>query len=161
LAGGAPPRSRLLGQRHDRVRHRRRRQVDAFGERLATQPGVTLCYRRERAEGWRYNLYCMVHGRSRDETLGLLHAAIAGAGLAARAAPDPVQPPALQADRRAVLQMHPLSMTSRLPSMGTSPASPSQDGSRRAMAGHAPAPQRHRSRAMPKHFAHKETFDAP
>ena len=57
-------------------------QVDAFGERLATQPGITLCYRRERAEGWRYNLYCMVHGRSRDETLGLLHAAIAGAGLA-------------------------------------------------------------------------------
>ena len=57
-------------------------QVDAIGERLATQPGITLCYRRERAEGWRYNLYCMVHGRSRDETLGLLHAAIAGAGLA-------------------------------------------------------------------------------
>lgn len=57
-------------------------QVDAFGERLATQPGITLCYRRERAEGWRYNLYCMVHGRSRDETLALLHAAIEGAGLA-------------------------------------------------------------------------------
>ena len=57
-------------------------QVDACGERLATQPGITLCYRRERAAGWRYNLYCMVHGRSRDETLGLLHAAIAGAGLA-------------------------------------------------------------------------------
>ncbi len=57
-------------------------QVDAFGERLATQPGITLCYRRERACGWRYNLYCMVHGRSRDETLGLLHAAIAAAGLA-------------------------------------------------------------------------------
>ena len=55
--------------------------IDGFGERLATQPGVTLCYRRERAEGWRYNLYCMVHGRSRDETLALLHAAIAGAGL--------------------------------------------------------------------------------
>ncbi len=57
-------------------------QVDAFGERLATQPGITLCYRRERAPGWRYNLYCMVHGRSRDETLALLHAAIAAAGLA-------------------------------------------------------------------------------
>lgn len=56
-------------------------QVDAFGERLATQPGITLCYRRERAEGWRYNLYCMVHGRGRDETLRLLHAAIDGAGL--------------------------------------------------------------------------------
>ncbi len=59
-------------------------KVDALGLRLATQPGVTLCYRRERAAGWPYNLYCMVHGRSRDETLGLLHAAIAGAGLAER-----------------------------------------------------------------------------
>ncbi|QTD47327.1 siroheme decarboxylase subunit beta [Ottowia testudinis] len=56
-------------------------QVDALGERLATQPGVTLCYRRERAPGWPYNLYCMVHGRSRDQTLALLHAAIAAAGL--------------------------------------------------------------------------------
>ena len=56
-------------------------QVDGFGERLATQPGITLCYRRERAAGWHYNLYCMVHGRSRDETLALLHAAIAGADL--------------------------------------------------------------------------------
>lgn len=56
-------------------------QVDAFGERLALQAGITLCYRRERAEGWPYNLYCMVHGRSRDETLALLHAAIEGAGL--------------------------------------------------------------------------------
>ena len=56
-------------------------QVDAFGERLATQPGITLCYRRERAATWPYNLYCMVHGRSRDDTLALLGAAIAGAGL--------------------------------------------------------------------------------
>ena len=56
-------------------------QVDAYGEQLAGQAGVTLCYRRTRAEGWPYNLYCMVHGRSRDETLALLHAAIHGAGL--------------------------------------------------------------------------------
>jgi DNA-binding Lrp family transcriptional regulator len=56
--------------------------ADACGARLAVQPGVTLCYQRERAAGWRYNLYCMVHGRHRDETLGLLHHAIAGAGLA-------------------------------------------------------------------------------
>ena len=55
--------------------------VDAFGERLAAQPGVTLCYRRTRAAGWPYNLYCMVHGRSRTDTLALLQAAIDGAGL--------------------------------------------------------------------------------
>ena len=56
-------------------------QVDAFGERLATQPGITLCYRRERAPEWPYNLYCMVHGRSREGTLATLGAAIDGAGL--------------------------------------------------------------------------------
>ncbi len=58
-------------------------QVDAFGERLATQPGITLCYRRERAPEWPYNLYCMVHGRSREATLAALGAAIDGAGLQA------------------------------------------------------------------------------
>ena len=55
--------------------------VDTVGARLAAQPGVTLCYRRERTAGWRYNLYCMVHGRSREQTLALVQAAIAGAGL--------------------------------------------------------------------------------
>lgn len=58
-------------------------QIDGFGERLASQPGVTLCYRRERAEGWPYNLYCMVHGRTRQETLGLLRSAMADSGLSA------------------------------------------------------------------------------
>jgi DNA-binding Lrp family transcriptional regulator len=39
-----------------------------IGARLAAEPGVTLCYRRHRhAPEWPYNLYCMVHGRSRDE----------------------------------------------------------------------------------------------
>ena len=55
--------------------------VDAAGERLAAQPGVTLCYRRERASAWPYNLYCMVHGRSRPETLSTLQRAIDGADL--------------------------------------------------------------------------------
>jgi siroheme decarboxylase len=47
-------------------------QVDAAGAQLAGEPGVTLAYRRERAPGWPYNLYCMVHGRDRDA----VHAAI-------------------------------------------------------------------------------------
>ena len=38
----------------------------AAGRRLAADPAVTLCYRRERAlPEWPYNLYCMVHGRER------------------------------------------------------------------------------------------------
>jgi len=40
--------------------------VDGLGEALAREPGVTLCYRRERMlPEWRYNLFCMVHGRDR------------------------------------------------------------------------------------------------
>lgn len=42
--------------------------VDRIGRRLATETGVTLCYRRRRClPQWTYNLYCMVHGRSREE----------------------------------------------------------------------------------------------
>ncbi len=40
--------------------------VDACGERLAREHAVTLAYRRERARGWPYNLFCMVHGRDRE-----------------------------------------------------------------------------------------------
>ena len=56
-------------------------QVDAAGERLAQQPGVTLAYRRTRAAAWRYNLYAMVHGRARDEVRAAVAAAAQGAGL--------------------------------------------------------------------------------
>lgn len=57
-------------------------QVDAYGERLAAQSGITLCYRRERAATWRYNLYCMVHGRDRPSVQACVEQAIAAAGLA-------------------------------------------------------------------------------
>lgn len=42
-------------------------EVDAAGERVGTLPFVTHCYRRPRRPGWPYNLFAMVHGRSRDE----------------------------------------------------------------------------------------------
>lgn len=42
-------------------------EVDRIGLQLAAEPGVTLCYRRTRSlPAWPYNLYCMVHGRSRE-----------------------------------------------------------------------------------------------
>ena len=56
-------------------------EVDAAGERLAQQPGVTLAYRRNRAAAWRYNLYAMVHGRARDEVRAAVAAAAQAAGL--------------------------------------------------------------------------------
>ena len=50
--------------------------VRAVGARLATEPAVTLCYRRERhLPEWSYNLYCMVHGRNRlavEQAIGAL-----------------------------------------------------------------------------------------
>lgn len=39
-------------------------RVDAIGLRLARQPRVTLCYRRERRlPAWRFNLFAMIHAR--------------------------------------------------------------------------------------------------
>ncbi len=56
-------------------------QVDACGAALARQPGVTLCYRRARADGWPFNLYCMVHGRERDAVRRLVADAARAAGV--------------------------------------------------------------------------------
>lgn len=47
-------------------------RVDELGRRLAALPGVTLCYQRQRAlPDWPYNLYCMIHGKQRDEVEAL------------------------------------------------------------------------------------------
>lgn len=47
-------------------------QVAALGHLLAREPAVTLCYRRTRVPPhWRYNLFCMIHGKSRDYVQGL------------------------------------------------------------------------------------------
>jgi DNA-binding Lrp family transcriptional regulator len=59
-------------------------EIDAAGERLAAQPGVTLCYRRDAAPGWPYTLYCMIHGRERGAVRKLIAAAMRAAGLAER-----------------------------------------------------------------------------
>lgn len=43
-------------------------QVDALGEQVGALPGVSHCYRRpRRLPQWRYNLFAMLHGRSRAE----------------------------------------------------------------------------------------------
>jgi DNA-binding Lrp family transcriptional regulator len=57
------------------------RDIDAVGQRLAAQPGVTLCYRRDPAPGWPYTLYCMVHGRERAAVQALIDQAAGAAGL--------------------------------------------------------------------------------
>jgi DNA-binding Lrp family transcriptional regulator len=52
--------------------------ADELGSYLAGEAAVTLCYRRrrgarERAAGWPYNLFCMIHGQQR-ETVQQQHA---------------------------------------------------------------------------------------
>jgi DNA-binding Lrp family transcriptional regulator len=43
-------------------------RVDALGAAIGALPGVSHCYRRPRHRPvWPYNLFAMVHGRSRDE----------------------------------------------------------------------------------------------
>lgn len=53
-------------------------RVGEFGRLLGREAQVTLCYRRRRAlPHWRYNLFCMIHGKAREEVLAT-RAAIAG-----------------------------------------------------------------------------------
>ncbi len=48
-------------------------RVIELGRCLAEFEFITLCYRRpRRLPQWRYNLYCMIHGKSRDEVLSHL-----------------------------------------------------------------------------------------
>lgn len=58
-------------------------RVDACGHALAEQTGVTLAYRRARAEGWPYNLYAMVHGTHRDAVNAVIDRITHAAGLSA------------------------------------------------------------------------------
>lgn len=57
-------------------------EVDRAGRKLARAPGVNLCYRRAAyADCWPYNLYCMVHAKTRGEALYAIETAQAAAGL--------------------------------------------------------------------------------
>ena len=58
-------------------------RLEACGDALAHVPGVTLVYQRATADGWPYNLYCMVHGRDRFNVLETLSSAVRHAGLEA------------------------------------------------------------------------------
>jgi DNA-binding Lrp family transcriptional regulator len=47
--------------------------VDAVAARMIRNPRVTLCYRRQRRlPDWPYNLFCMVHAKSRPEALAIV-----------------------------------------------------------------------------------------
>jgi DNA-binding Lrp family transcriptional regulator len=59
-------------------------RVDAVATCFVADPRVTLCYRRpRRLPRWPYNLFCMVHARSRDAARGAIADLNAQAGTAA------------------------------------------------------------------------------
>lgn len=48
--------------------------VAEIGRMLGKQDAVTLCYRRtRRLPHWRYNLYCMIHGKDRNTVEATVH----------------------------------------------------------------------------------------
>jgi DNA-binding Lrp family transcriptional regulator len=56
--------------------------VTNLGRCLAEFDFITLCYRRpRRLPKWRYNLYCMIHGRDREEVLAHLEWMVNRCGL--------------------------------------------------------------------------------
>lgn len=61
-------------------------RVDALGEKVGALPGVTHCYRRpRRLPAWPYNLFAMVHGRTRADVEAQVADIAALLGDAARA----------------------------------------------------------------------------
>lgn len=61
-------------------------EVSDAGKRIAASGGVTLCYRRpRRLPEWPYNLFCMVHGKDRQDVEARIAELRAGCGLGAYA----------------------------------------------------------------------------
>ena len=48
------------------------RDVDEVGALMAAQPEISHCYQRRNCYAWPYNLYTMVHARSRQECLDVV-----------------------------------------------------------------------------------------
>ena len=61
-------------------------EVDRLGALIGSQPAVSHCYRRPRKAGvWRYNLFAMLHGHTREEVLAQAEQVAALLGPARRA----------------------------------------------------------------------------
>ena len=57
-------------------------QVDQVGRCLGQAAGINLCYQRpRRLPDWPYNLFCMVHGREREQVCRLIAELLAEHGL--------------------------------------------------------------------------------
>ena len=54
-------------------------RLQEIAQRFAARDFVTLCYERPRREGWRYNLFTMMHGREREAALAHVEELVASA----------------------------------------------------------------------------------
>jgi siroheme decarboxylase len=52
------------------------RLIDDIGSNISQAAFVNLCYQRPRRENWRYNLFCMIHGKDRATVLTQLQSLI-------------------------------------------------------------------------------------
>jgi DNA-binding Lrp family transcriptional regulator len=55
--------------------------LSRVGQQLARQRAVTHCYARQTAPSWPYNLYTMIHGRTREDCLAVAARMAAETGL--------------------------------------------------------------------------------
>lgn len=60
-------------------------QVESVGQLLGQTAGINLCYqRRRRLPQWPYNLFCMLHGREREQVEARIDAILLQHGLSQR-----------------------------------------------------------------------------
>lgn len=57
------------------------RRAVPFGKTAAASPAISHCYERLTRPGWPYNLYTMVHGRSRAEVLKVVDGLVRKTGI--------------------------------------------------------------------------------
>ncbi|MEY4767642.1 MAG: hypothetical protein RL637_281 [Pseudomonadota bacterium] len=43
--------------------------IDQIGQQFSREAFINLCYQRPRRANWNYNLYCMIHGKSKSQVL--------------------------------------------------------------------------------------------
>ena len=56
-------------------------QMDEVAHHMAEHPRVSHCYDRNRTDDWKYNLYTMIHGYSREECEGIAAELAAATGI--------------------------------------------------------------------------------
>ncbi len=57
------------------------KDIMAIGNKMARRPEITHCYERENCLDWPYNLYTMIHGRSRDDCQRVVQELMAETGV--------------------------------------------------------------------------------